>query len=142
MVYARRMAWLSVLMLVLVGFGDGFGIRQTEVLLEGYLDAAPKKVHPIRTVVVQIGDGPERKFAVTKILVTDGSMLGLDVLDQLQPIKPQFRITGDDALMARISGAHRDRLKITGVINLNDHYFLVSRVEYGKPPATPTPAPS
>ena len=137
------MVWLSTIVLLLVGFGNGVGARPMEIRLEGYLDAPAKKVRPIREVDVQIGDGPERKFAVTSIVVTDGSMLGLDVLDQLQPIKPQFRMTGDRALTTKISAAKPDQLlKITGVINLDDHYLLISRVKDGKPRATPTPAAS
>src|SRR5262249_17881205 len=61
---SRRMVWLSALVLLLVGFGDGVGVRPLEIRLEGYLDAPAKKVRPIREVDVQIGDGPERKFAV------------------------------------------------------------------------------
>ena|SRR5215472_1285695 len=141
MIYRIPMLWLATILLAQVGIGDGGLERPLQIRLEGYLGAPARSVRAIREVEVQILDGPMRKLAVTKIVVLNGSMLGSDVLDQVAPTKPNFRITGDPVLMKQISDATPAQLlKITGNLGLGDHYLLVSRVEGGQSPAaSPTP---
>jgi hypothetical protein len=137
---AWSVLWIAAILLAQMGIGDAVQ-RPLEIRLEGYLGAPARSVRAMRDVDVQILDGAMRKFAVTNIVVVNGSMLGGDVLAQVTPTKPNFRITGDPVLMKQISDATPEQLlKITGVLGLGDHYLLVSRVEGGQSPAaSPTP---
>lgn len=129
----------SVPFLVALGF-----LRQpVQVRIEGYLGASAQQVKPWEMLDVQIGTWPARKFALTNIIALSGNVLGASILEQVEPIHPNFILNGDPNLLAEIaSAAPNQLLKITGYTSFGPQRILVQTVEMSAPITGPTPTPS
>jgi hypothetical protein len=115
-----------------------------QVRIEGFLGASAEQVKPWEMLDVQIGTEPQRKFALTNIIVLSVSgVMGADILAQVEPIHPNFILNGDPNLLAEISSAAPNQyLKITGYTAFSPQRILVQTVDKSEPITGPTPTPS
>jgi hypothetical protein len=122
----------------------GLDFRQLQVRFEGYLDATQSETGAWQEIEVRIGDGPMRGFAMMNIVsLMGGGPSGWDILEQVEPIKPNFIFTGDQKLIDQIANAKPNQLlKITGYTQYGSQFVLVQTVEESAPVTGPTPAPS
>ncbi|MEW6270221.1 MAG: hypothetical protein AB1689_13100 [Thermodesulfobacteriota bacterium] len=137
------MPWTVALLTVLLTGGfDEF--RQVQVRIEGYLGATRQETQAWEELDVRVGEGPMRKFAMTDIKsLSGGPVLGADLLQQVEMIKPNFIFTGGDDLIQKIATAQPNQLlKITGYTQLGSQFVLVETVERSEPITGPTPTPS
>ncbi len=141
--YACSMWWTVALLTALLSVGfDQF--RQIQVRIEGYLGATRQEARAIEEIQVRIGEADLRSFALTDITnIGGGPPMGEDLLEQVEPIKPNFIFTGDPKLLAEIASAQPNQLlKITGYTQYGSQWILVQTVEKSAPITGPTPVPS
>lgn len=122
-----------------------FGIMRepVQVRIEGYLGASAEQVKPWEMLDVQIGTRAPRKFALTSIIALSGNVLGASILEQVEPIHPNFILNGDPNLLEEIaSAASNQLLKITGYTAFGPQRILVQTVDKSAPITGPTPTPS
>jgi hypothetical protein len=136
--------WWSVSVLTVllaVGF-DQF--RQVQVRIEGYLGATRRETRAIEELQVRIGEKDLRRFALTSITnIGGGPPLGQDLVEQVEPIKPNFIFTGAPELLAEIaSAAPNQLLRITGYTQYGSQWILVQTVDMSAPITGPTPTPN
>jgi hypothetical protein len=127
--------------LLLVGSPD---FRQLQVRIDGYLGATQSETQAFEEIDVRVGDGPMQQFALMSIqsLMGDGP-LGTDILQQVEPIKPNFIFTGAPAQIDQIADAKPNQLlRITGYTQYGSQFVLVQTVEVSAPVTGPTPQPS
>lgn len=144
---ARRHRTAAVLTLLLAAplLSGGMVIREpVQVKIEGYIGASEQQVNPWAMLDVWIERAPNRKFALTNIIVlTPGEVSGPDILAAVQPIRPNFIFNGDQELLERISTAQPNQLlKIIGYTAFGPQRILVTNVERSAPITGPTPTPS
>jgi hypothetical protein len=123
----------------------GMPIRDpVQVKIVGYIDASEEQVNPWAMLDVWIERGPNRKFALTNLIVlTAGPISGPDVLAAVQPIHPNFIFNGDAGMLETISTAQPNQLlQIIGYTAFGPQRILVTNVERGAPITGPTPTPS
>jgi len=122
----------------------GLESRQLQVRFEGYLGATQRETRAVEELQVRIGDGPLRSFALTSIVSLMGNgPMGMDILQQVDMIQPNFIFTGDQKLIDQIAAAQPNQLlKITGYTQYGSQFVLVERVEESAPITGPTPTPS
>jgi hypothetical protein len=132
---------IALLSVLLVG---GTETRQLQVRFEGYVDASQRETGAYQELDVRIGDGPMRRFALMNIIsLMGGGPLGTSILEQVEPIKPNFIFTGDQKLIDEIADAKPNQLlKITGYTQYGSQFVLVQTVEAGAPVTGPTPTAS
>lgn len=120
------------------------GFREPiQVRIEGFLGTTAKAVRAWETLDVQIGTDKPRKFALTNIIALSGSVLGASILEQVEPIHPNFILNGDPNLLAEIASAEPNQLlKITGYTSFGPQRILVQTVDKSPPITGPTPTPS
>ena len=140
----RRLALAFALALSaphLVAFGM---LREpVQVRIEGYLGASAEQVKPWEMLDVQIGTKLPQKFALTNIIALSGNVLGASILEQVEPIHPNFILNGDPNLLEEIaSAAPNQLLKITGYTAFGPQRILVQTVDKSAPITGPTPTPS
>ncbi|HZR84319.1 MAG TPA: hypothetical protein VFD92_24695 [Candidatus Binatia bacterium] len=138
----RRAALVLTLLLpLLLGIRPFQGPIQLRV--EGFLGGGPD-VRPWEMLDVMIGTGPVRPFAMTNIIVLSvGPVMGADILQQVEPIHPNFIFDGDPKLLQEISSALPNQyLKITGYLAFSPQRILVETVEKTPPITGPTATPS
>jgi hypothetical protein len=136
------MPWLAMLLSVLlVGGAD---VRQLQVRFEGYLGATQKEARAFEELQIRVGEGPLQGFALTNVVSLMGTgPTGMDIVDQMLPIKPNFIFTGDAKLIGQIANAKPNQLlKITGWTQWGSQFVLVETVEESEPVTGPTPTPS
>jgi len=79
--------------------------------------------------------------AITNL--SGGPPLGQDLVEQVEPIKPNFIFAGDPELLAEIASAQKNQLlKITGYTQYGSQWILVQTVDKSAPITGPTPTPS
>jgi len=132
---------IAALSLLLTGGPD---FRQLQVRFDGYLGATQSETGAWQVVDVRVGDGPMRGFAMMNIVsLMGGGPSGWDILEQVEPIKPNFIFTGDQKLIDQIASAQPNQLlKITGYTQYGSQFVLVQTVEESAPITGPTPTPS
>ena len=127
---------------LLVGF-NGLLRQNIQVRLEGYLDGTREQVHPWEMLEVRVGEAAVRSFAMTNIISLSPSVMGADILQAVEPLHPNFILTGDPKLTDQIAAAKPNQLlKITGYTSFGPQWILVTLVEVGEPVTGPTPTPS
>ena len=135
---ALAIALSATLLLGIRGFREPIQVR-----VEGFLGATAKEVRPWEMLDVMIGTEKPRKFALTNIIALSGSVLGADILAQVEPIHPNFIFNGDPNILEQISSAAPNQyLKITGYTAFGPQRILVQTVEKSEPITGPTPTPS
>ena len=103
--------------------------RPVQIRIEGYFEAAPSGVRSLRTVMLQIGKGKQRAFAVRELVNLGGGTLGSTILDEVARYKPAFRLAGDRTALDRLEAAPAGALvKLMGNLSA-DRYLLVSSAE-------------
>jgi len=140
-----RAAALLVLVATLPLLTAGRIIREpVQVKIEGYIDASEEQVKPWAMLDVWIERPPNRKFALTNLIVLSaGEVSGPDVLAAVQPIHPNFIFNGDQDVLEKISTAQPNQLlKIIGYTAFGPQRILVTNVERSEPITGPTPTPS
>jgi hypothetical protein len=132
---------IAALSVLLTG---GAEFRQLQVRFDGYLDATQSETGAWQVADVRIGDGPMRGFAIMNVVSLMGSgPSGWEILEQVEPIKPNFIFTGDQKLIDQIARAQPNQLlKITGYTQYGSQFVLVQTVEESAPVTGPTPTPS
>lgn len=137
------MAWASALLSILLVGGTG-DFRQLQIRIEGYLGATRQDARAWEELQVRVGEGPLTSFALTSIVsLMGGGPTGMDVLQQLEMIKPSFVFTGDAKLIDQIAAAKPNQLlKITGWTQYGSQFVLVESVEESAPVVGPTPTVS
>ena len=138
-----RRAALVIALLATMLLGN-FPLRQpVQLRIEGFLDGPPS-INPWEMLDVQIGSRRPRNFALTNIIVLSvGPVMGVDVLQAVEPIHPNFILDGDPKLLDEIASAQPNQLlKITGYIAFVPQRILVGTVEMSEPITGPTPTPS
>jgi hypothetical protein len=135
---ASTIALLSVLL------AGGLDIGRLQIRIDGYLGATQSEAHALQEIDVRVGEGPLRPFALTNIVSLMGrGPSGQDILEQVEPIKPNFIFTGDPALIDRIARAQPNQLlKITGYTQYGSQYVLVQSLDESAPVTGPTPTTS
>jgi hypothetical protein len=135
---ASAIALLSVLL------AGGLDIGQLQVRIDGYLGATQAEAHALEEIDVRIGEGPLRRFALTRIVSLMGrGPSGPDILEQVEPIKPNFIFTGDPEELERMASAQPNQLlTITGYTQYGSQYVIVQTVEASAPVTGPTPTAS
>jgi len=140
-----RAVLVAALLLAAPLLAGGNPLREPlQVKIEGYLDASEQQVNPWAMLDVLIGRGPNRRFALTNLIVLSaGPLSGPDVLAAVQPIHPNFIFNGDAELLEKISTAQPNQLlKVIGYTAFGPQRILVTNVERSAPITGPTPTPS
>lgn len=141
----RRFRW-ALLWLLLLPLLSGSRILQDPIELKiiGYIDASEAQVNPWAMIDVWIDEPPDRKFALTNIIMLSaGAVSGGDILAAIKPIRPNIIFNGDKALLEKISTAQpNQRLEIRGTTAFGPRRILVQSVERSAPITGPTPTPS
>jgi hypothetical protein len=134
--------WAIALLSVLLT--GGLELRQLQVRIEGYLGATQRETGAWEVLDVRVGEGPMRSFALTDIVSLMGTgPMGMDILQQVEMIKPNFIFTGDQKLIDQIAAAKPNQLlKITGYTQWGSQFVLVQTVEESAPVTGPTPTPN
>jgi hypothetical protein len=125
--------------------GGGIPLREpVQVKIEGYIDATEQQVSPWAMLTVWIERPPDRKFALTNLIVLSaGQVSGPDVLAAVQPLHPNIIFNGDASVLDQISSAQPNQyLKIIGYTAFGPQRILVTNVERSAPITGPTPTPS
>lgn len=137
------MAWASALLSILLVGGAG-DFRQLQIRFEGYLGATQRDARAWEELQVRVGEGPPTSFALTGIVsLMGGGPTGMDVLQQMEMIKPSFIFTGDQKLIDQMAAAKPNQLlRITGWTQYGSQYVLVESVEESAPVVGPTPTVS
>ncbi|HEY8517470.1 MAG TPA: hypothetical protein VIS07_18320 [Candidatus Binatia bacterium] len=138
------MTSIAIALLTVLLTGGFDQSRQVQVRIEGYLGATRQETKAWEELEVRVGEGPMRKFAMTDIKsLSGGPVMGADLLQQVEMIKPNFIFTGDDELIQKIATAQPNQLlKITGYTQLGSQFVLVETVERSEPITGPTPTPN
>jgi hypothetical protein len=140
-----RLGW-ALLWLLLLPLLAGSRLLQDpiEVKILGYIDASEAQVNPWAMLDVWITDPPDRKFALTNIIVLSaGAVSGGDILSAIRPVRPNFIFNGDRELLEKISTAQPNQLlEIRGTTAFGPRRILVQSVERSAPITGPTPTPS
>jgi hypothetical protein len=141
----RRFRW-ALLWLLLLPLLSGSQILQDPIELKiiGYIDASEAQVNPWAMLDVWIEEPPDRKFALTNIIVLSaGAISGGDILAEIRPIRPNIIFNGDKELLEKISSAKpNQRLEIRGTTAFGPRRILVQSVERSAPITGPTPTPT
>jgi hypothetical protein len=99
--------------------------RPITLRIEGFLDAAPADVKPLRTIEVRLGKEQSRMLAVTKIINQGSGPLGQTILDEAARYKPALRLLGDGALVAKLVAApERAAVTLTGNLSSGRNVLL------------------
>lgn len=109
------------------GLADARVRRPILLRIEGFLDAAPDGVRPLRTIEVRIGKEKTRSLAVTRIVNQGEGPLGPSILDEVARYKPAFRLLGDAAIVAKLASAPPGaRVTLTGNLSSGRNVLLSS----------------
>jgi hypothetical protein len=111
--------------------------RPITLRIEGFLDAAPDGVKPLRTIEVRLGKEKSRMLAVTKIINQGSGPLGQTILDEAARYKPAFRLLGDTEIVAKLVAAPQGaRVTLTGNLS-SGRNVLLSIADVAAAPAAP-----
>lgn len=136
----------ALLLLVLAPLLGGSRILRdpVEVKIQGYIDASEEQVQPWAMLDVWIARPPDRRFALTNIIVlSPGAVSGGDVLAAIRPIRPNFIFDGTPELLETISTAQPNQyLQIVGYLAFGPRRILVKSVDRSAPITGPTPTPT
>jgi hypothetical protein len=133
-----------VLLALAATVGTGFLPRQVEVRIEGYLGGTREQVRPWQMLWVRIAEDELEPFAMTNLItLTATGPSAAEIVEQVQPIKPNFIFQGSKEQLEEIRTALPNQLlKITGYTRFGSQWVLVNRVERSEPITGPTPTPS
>jgi hypothetical protein len=116
--------------------------RPITLRIEGFFDAAPEGVKPLRTIEVRLGKEKTRMLAVTKIVNQGSGPLGQTILDEAARYKPALRLLGDTEIVAKLVAAPQGaRVTLTGNLS-SGRNILLSIADVVAPAAAPAVAPA
>ena len=99
--------------------------RPITLRIEGFLDAAPDGVRPLRTIEVRLGKETSRPLAVTRIVNQGEGPLGATILGEAARYEPAFRLLGSKEIVARLVAAPQGSgVTLTGTLSSGRNVLL------------------
>jgi len=115
------------------GLDRGGALQAVLLRIQGHVGAARPGDRGVASLIFR-RDRDSIEFQVDEIWVLSGDLVGLDVLHEVEPYKPNMTLDGPSALLDRLEQAPPEEpLEVTGYFRRGARMLMLSSVEPLKP---------